>query len=165
MASSDRLAPRRRTTCANPRMLRPPVPCLCIPCYEGSCGVEFGRSIGGPCARSLAHISTTRPSPQRPSRAPDDLCAPAFDPYDYGLPAPPARRDLRRRDVDADLKDWIVADDWPEHISVSEAEIDFYSRGGSATSSTNCSGRSNDAIRRLLLRPQSARLDGAAGRA
>lgn len=59
--------------------------------------------------------------------APDNLCAPTFDPFDYGLPAPPARRD-RRRDVDADLADWAVTDDWPEHIPVSEAEVDLFER-------------------------------------
>ncbi|MGO4683493.1 hypothetical protein AB4Z24_08110 [Hyphomicrobium sp. 2TAF46] len=71
-----------------------------------------------------------RPSVRRgrPDGVPDDPCAPAFDPFDYRLPAPLARRDRRRRDVDADLAGWTVTDDWPEHIPVTEAEVDLFER-------------------------------------
>jgi hypothetical protein len=49
-----------------------------------------------------------------------------------------------------DLSTWTVTDDWPEHIPVSEAEIDLFERWF-GDFSTSCSGPSNDAIRRLLL--------------
>ena len=78
----------------------------------------------------MSRQRTHRPSVRRgrPDVAPDGLCAPAFDLYDYGLPALPARRDRRRRDVDADLAGWTITDDWPEHIPVSEAEVDLFER-------------------------------------
>jgi hypothetical protein len=65
---------------------------------------------------------------RRSDASSDDPCAPAFDLYDYGLPPPPARCDRRYRDVDADLADWTITDDWPEHIPVSEAEVDLFER-------------------------------------
>ena len=39
-----------------------------------------------------------------------------------------------------DLSTWTVTDDWPEHMPVTEAEVDVFERG-SAISSMSCSGR------------------------
>lgn len=47
---------------------------------------------------------------------PDDLCVPAFDLYDYDCPPSPAPPTPRVRGTKNDLADWIVTDDWPEHI-------------------------------------------------
>jgi hypothetical protein len=57
--------------------------------------------------------------------SPDDLCAPAFDLFDYDRPPSPAPRARRTKHG---LADWIVTDDWPEHIPVSEAEVDVFER-------------------------------------
>ena len=59
---------------------------------------------------------------------PEDLCAPTFDLYDYDrLPSATAPTP-RARGTKNDLADWIVTDDWPEHIPVSEAEVDLFER-------------------------------------
>jgi hypothetical protein len=60
--------------------------------------------------------------------SPDDLCAPTFDLYDYGLPPLSSRPDRCGSGAGDDLRDWIVTDDWPEHIPVSEAEVDLFER-------------------------------------
>lgn len=65
---------------------------------------------------------------RRSDVSPDDPCAPAFDLYDYGLPPSSARPDRRDSEAKDDLRDWIVTDDWPEHIPVSEAEVDLFER-------------------------------------
>lgn len=59
---------------------------------------------------------------------PDDLGVPAFDLYDYDSPPSPAPPTPRTHRAENDLADWIVTDDWPEHIPVSEAEVDLFER-------------------------------------
>jgi len=75
-------------------------------------------------SRQRAHRPSVRRG--RPGVAPDDLHAPASDLYDYGLP-PPARPD-RHAPLDNELAGWVVTDDWPERIPVSEAEVDLFER-------------------------------------
>ncbi len=50
-------------------------------------------------------------------------CAPIDDLYDYA--SAPIRRQAGRR-APADEGDWIVTDDWPEDVPVSEAEVDVF---------------------------------------
>ncbi len=77
-------------------------------------------------SRQRAHRPSVRRG--RPGAATDNLHAPAFDLYDYGLPPPSARPDQHAPEVGDELADWIVTDDWPEHIPVSEAEVDLFER-------------------------------------
>jgi hypothetical protein len=78
----------------------------------------------------MSRQRTHRPSVRggRHGAAPDDLHAPALDLYDYGLPPPPVRADRRGPQTENELADWIVTDDWPKHIPVSEAEVDLFER-------------------------------------
>jgi hypothetical protein len=49
--------------------------------------------------------------------------APFDDLYDYA--SPPARRRVGRR-AKVDQGEWIVADDWPEDVPVTDAEVDVF---------------------------------------
>lgn len=50
-------------------------------------------------------------------------CAPIDDLYDYAAALP--RRQAGRH-AQADQGEWIVTDDWPEQVPVSEAEVDAF---------------------------------------
>jgi hypothetical protein len=50
-------------------------------------------------------------------------CSPLDDLYDYA--SAPLRRRAGRR-AQANQSDWIVTDDWPEDVPVSEAEVDVF---------------------------------------
>jgi hypothetical protein len=132
MALPDALPNRHGTTGAIPRHA------------TATYGLSFCPPLRGKLWRSIQPFNR-RPSrdPARMSRqrahnpgdrrerldaADDDLCAPApaIDLYDYDLtPARIKRREGRPKNG---LQDWIVTDDWPEHIPVSEAEIDLFER-------------------------------------
>jgi hypothetical protein len=58
-----------------------------------------------------------RPKPRRYVLL-DDL-------YDYANPRPPSRVHIGRP-VKHDLSTWTVTDDWPEHVPVTEAEVDLF---------------------------------------
>jgi len=90
-------------------------------------------------SKTCAHRSLERHKCVETGVLPDDL-------YDYGYPQPSPRIG---RPVKHDLAGWTVTDDWPEHIPVTEAEVDVFERD-SAICSMNSSGRANDGRRRLL---------------
>jgi hypothetical protein len=62
-----------------------------------------------------------RPRKSRPQNLTADE-APSDDLYDYARP--PARRP--GRPVPEDPTTWTVKDDWPEHVPVTEAEIEVF---------------------------------------
>ena len=75
------------------------------------------------------HKKSLRDDRGRSDDSPDDeLCAPVFDLYDYGLSPPSVRSARRDGGAGDDLRNWIVTDDWPKHIPVSEAEVDLFER-------------------------------------
>jgi hypothetical protein len=77
-------------------------------------------------SRQRAHHPSVRR--RRYGAASDDLHAPAFDLYDYGLPPPSVRPDRHIRQAENKLADWVVTDDWPEHIPVNVVIVHSFSR-------------------------------------
>jgi hypothetical protein len=76
------------------------------------------RSPDGVCFRSgaMAHHRKSRPRRTRsPGSLPDDL-------YDYLRPA--SRR--RGRPARKTRSEWIVTDDWPDEVPITEAEIEVF---------------------------------------
>lgn len=69
-------------------------------------------------SKTCAHRSLERHKCVETGVLPDDL-------YDYGYPQPSPRIG---RPVKHDLAGWTVTDDWPEHIPVTEAEVDVFER-------------------------------------
>lgn len=57
---------------------------------------------------------------------PDDLYMLGSNLYDYILPS--SDSSCHASKVDDGLLDWIVTDDWPEHIPVSLAEVELFER-------------------------------------
>lgn len=69
-------------------------------------------------SKTCAHRSLERHKCVETGVLPDDL-------YDYGYPQPSPRIG---RPVKHDLAGWTVTNDWPEHIPVTEAEVDVFER-------------------------------------
>jgi hypothetical protein len=74
-------------------------------------GVEKGYSFNGPVGRFWHNGQTS----QRPPTASEQLEAL------LGYPWP-----FRGRPPKHDLSTWDVTDDWPEHIPITEAEVDVF---------------------------------------
>jgi hypothetical protein len=69
-------------------------------------------------SRTHTHRSFDRRRRLETGTLPDDL-------YDYAKPPLPTRVG---RPVKHDLAGWIVTDDWPDDVPVTEAEIDVFER-------------------------------------
>ncbi|MGV6876027.1 hypothetical protein ACUSIJ_25515 [Pseudochelatococcus sp. B33] len=67
-------------------------------------------------SRTCAHHRPNRRGRVETGVLPDDL-------YDYAKPQTPSRVG---RPVKHDLSGWTVTDDWPEHIPVTETEVDVF---------------------------------------
>jgi hypothetical protein len=74
----------------------------------------MGRSAR-PCARD--HVGMSRRSRRPVLSASEQLNQLLGEPWPF--PGRPSKHDLST---------WIVTDDWPEHIPVSEAEVDLFER-------------------------------------
>jgi hypothetical protein len=77
-----------------------------------------------------------RPRKERPPTASEQLEALLGQPWPF--PGRPPKRDLST---------WIVTDDWPAHIPVTEAEVDVF-EAWFGDSSMSCSGRADEVRRR-----------------
>ena len=67
-------------------------------------------------SRTRSHCSLKRRQCSGTGVLPDDL-------YDYAAPPPSPRIG---RPVKHDIAGWTVADDWPQRIPVTEAEVDVF---------------------------------------
>ena len=82
------------------------------PRHAQVCGAEKGYSFSGPVQRLWA---MARPRKDRPPTASEQLEKLLGHPWPF-TGRPPKH----------DLSTWTVTDDWPEHIPVTEAEVDVF---------------------------------------